>query len=316
MGKLIKNEDYFEKIDTEHKAYWLGLLYADGSMTIRKNSYNLSITLKAEDGYLLEQFLEDLETDYKIRYTSHKVKGKQYPVARVSICNTKLGKDLVNKGIRPNKTTDCIFPKEDIIQSYLVKHFIRGFMDGDGSIKRVEYKDYSLNFIGTKEMLIPIYNFFKEQNSEIRETPNLILEKKCEVEIYTLEFHGNLITQRLLKLLYENSNIHMVRKYEKYIDLINQIEYEYYEKLEKIYGRYALVLDNWEYGKTYEVLEKETNLCVTVLEPIIQPIRNLKQAKIDEYIVEKLKLGQSKLSLQNETGRSRDYIRKLAKQYV
>ena len=166
MGKLIMNENYFEKIDTERKAYWLGLLYADGSMVIKRNSYNLLIALKADDGYLLEQFLEDLETDYKVKYTLQKVKEKQYPIAKISICNTKLGKDLANKGIRPNKTTQCVFPTEDVVPNYLIKHFIRGFMDGDGSVKRVNYKDYSLNFIGTKEMLIPIYNFFKEQNSE------------------------------------------------------------------------------------------------------------------------------------------------------
>jgi hypothetical protein len=32
------NIDYFEIIDTEDKAYWLGFIYADGCIT--KNKYN------------------------------------------------------------------------------------------------------------------------------------------------------------------------------------------------------------------------------------------------------------------------------------
>ena len=30
MSEYNYNEKYFETIDSEHKAYWLGFLYADG----------------------------------------------------------------------------------------------------------------------------------------------------------------------------------------------------------------------------------------------------------------------------------------------
>ena len=33
MSKYVYNKDYFEKINTSEKAYWLGFLYADGCIT-------------------------------------------------------------------------------------------------------------------------------------------------------------------------------------------------------------------------------------------------------------------------------------------
>ena len=33
MQKYSLNDDYFSVIDNEHKAYWLGFLYADGSLS-------------------------------------------------------------------------------------------------------------------------------------------------------------------------------------------------------------------------------------------------------------------------------------------
>ena len=43
------NIHYFDEIDTEEKAYWLGFLFADGSVTRYKNSYDIELSLKIED---------------------------------------------------------------------------------------------------------------------------------------------------------------------------------------------------------------------------------------------------------------------------
>lgn len=49
----ITNNTYFDNIDTEDKAYFLGLIYADGCNDIPNN--RLIITLIHTDGYLLER---------------------------------------------------------------------------------------------------------------------------------------------------------------------------------------------------------------------------------------------------------------------
>ena len=49
--KHIINEKYFDSIDSEDKAYFLGLLFADGC--VAKNGYNICLTLKNNDKHIL-----------------------------------------------------------------------------------------------------------------------------------------------------------------------------------------------------------------------------------------------------------------------
>ena len=69
IRKYDCNEDYFEKIDSNEKAYWLGLLYADGYVRKRKQcngEHNqggiIGISLKNGDEYLIEKFIKDLNS--------------------------------------------------------------------------------------------------------------------------------------------------------------------------------------------------------------------------------------------------------------
>lgn len=63
-------ERFFEKIDNEEKAYFLGLLIADGNVfkdnTGRQAS--ISITLNLEDKYMLLKFKEVLQANTNIGY--------------------------------------------------------------------------------------------------------------------------------------------------------------------------------------------------------------------------------------------------------
>ena len=62
------NENYFEKINNEHKAYWLGFIYADGNIALRKRNQKvkskvLDISLKEEDKKHLCKFKNDIKGD-------------------------------------------------------------------------------------------------------------------------------------------------------------------------------------------------------------------------------------------------------------
>lgn len=121
-------EDFFDNIDTVEKAYLLGLILADGS--IRNNE--LKITQKSDIFWYIWRMVRDL---IKPNLNSHKDRNCR----AISISNTHLINNLINKGIIQNKTYDFA-EKESLllwhsIPDSLKMSFLRGFLDGDGSIR-------------------------------------------------------------------------------------------------------------------------------------------------------------------------------------
>jgi hypothetical protein len=83
------NENYFEKIDTEEKAYWLGFITADGSINLgygKQKFYQLHINLKGGDYSHLEKFQKAIERNAILK----KVESNfQTPVVRLYACSKK-----------------------------------------------------------------------------------------------------------------------------------------------------------------------------------------------------------------------------------
>ena len=57
------NENFFNKIDTEEKAYWLGFLYADGCVHDKPNGQKL-ITLVVKDEEVIKKFIKKIVMYY------------------------------------------------------------------------------------------------------------------------------------------------------------------------------------------------------------------------------------------------------------
>ena len=62
-SKYYLNERYFEYIDSEEKAYWLGFLFADGF--VNKDSY-VGIALQSSDYHHLEKFRDCIHSNHII----------------------------------------------------------------------------------------------------------------------------------------------------------------------------------------------------------------------------------------------------------
>ena len=65
-NRYTVNESYFEKIDTERKAYWLGYLYADGFVG-DEHYHNIVFSQKESDRYIVEAFARDINFTGEIR---------------------------------------------------------------------------------------------------------------------------------------------------------------------------------------------------------------------------------------------------------
>lgn len=74
--KYFFDFDFFEKIDNELKAYWLGFMYADGCV-LPQNKYGeqeIQLTLAKQDEQSIIDFKYDLKSTYPIRYDDSKNK--------------------------------------------------------------------------------------------------------------------------------------------------------------------------------------------------------------------------------------------------
>lgn len=118
----IIHEDYFEIIDTPEKAFLIGFIMADGS--IRRDLNQLTITQKeSESWWILNMIRDFIQPDAKT----------------LTIHNRKICYDLFKKGIIPNKTYESTAHTIDSLWESVPEQykpdFLRGLLDGDGSIR-------------------------------------------------------------------------------------------------------------------------------------------------------------------------------------
>ncbi|MEX3713542.1 LAGLIDADG family homing endonuclease [Cytobacillus horneckiae] len=129
-------EDFFENIDSEEKAYWLGFLIADGCIYHNKTSYDITFTL----GLIDKPHLEKLKNSWGSSNLIKEIRGTKGNVdVRYCVSSKKMYKDLEGLGVIRRKTGFEIIPN---IPRDLIRHFIRGYFDGDGSTTC--FKEYSL----------------------------------------------------------------------------------------------------------------------------------------------------------------------------
>lgn len=129
------NENYFDIIDTSQKAYFLGLMYADGyiSHSTRKNGsvyYIMSISLQVQDKSVLEKLRNEMNRPNELILV--KTNGKRNPQYRFTVSGEKIHHDLEKHGCIERKSLNLQFPTT--VPEELMSHFIRGYFDGDGCI--------------------------------------------------------------------------------------------------------------------------------------------------------------------------------------
>jgi len=203
------NDRYFSQIDSERKAYWLGLLYADGCQRTRSNQVILS--LSGDDKYLLEELKKDINFGGPI-YTAKKYPKHTLVPYRLEMCNKILTKDLNRLGLVPKKSLILQFPTSQQVPDHLIRHFIRGYFDGDGSISNKRTLEVSL---------ISSFSFSEKIHK--------FLQDYLEIACY-LKTHQNgknksvVITLRasiiFLDYIYSQASVKMERKFLRFKNFI------------------------------------------------------------------------------------------------
>lgn len=125
--------NYFDEITTEDRAYFMGLLLADGHIS-KLNS----IMLTMKDFDIIKKYQKALKTNMPI-------KTDKYNNYYLNIVCEHMADSLRIKGFHNRKSYYIDFDTViSFIPQSLFHHFIRGMFDGDGSIKIYKY-DYVKN---------------------------------------------------------------------------------------------------------------------------------------------------------------------------
>ena len=205
------NHNYFSKIDAPQKAYFLGLLFTDGSIVLDdKRSPNISIELVESDIDILQKFKEELNSDGNFYY--NKRDNRANGTYSFNIRSKQLARDLEKYNIVPNKTYQTA---SLVIPNDFKEEFLRGVIDGDGSIYQSN-STWHINVCGHNENII-------KQIAELGDSLVGAKDQKkiqCSNGVYRYSWNGKQAVQ-LCEILYsKDTNFTIKRKREKALKAI------------------------------------------------------------------------------------------------
>ncbi len=206
MRQYQYDENYFNIIDTQDKAYFLGLLYADGC----NSGTSMVINLHKKDKHILEEMIKYIGYSGKLY---ERTKKNQFVF---SLSSMKLVEQLNKLGCVRNKSLILKFPSYQIVPDKLLSHFIRGYMDGDGCVAIDKRNNQGIiSFIGSYDFIDSLQEFFIKQ-FDIRGY------KRTKNKVKELIIGGQQQSLKILNWLYNDSSIYLNRKYDKYLKIKNR----------------------------------------------------------------------------------------------
>lgn len=220
--KYTINEDFFENIDSEEKAYFLGFFYADAGLD--DNGKKVMFALAAQDLEIIIKLQQCLESNIPIKITSRKRLGENnQDRCLFLISRKKIWSDLSRLGLYQNKSLTLSPDPIKFLSDEIFRHFIRGYFDGDGCISVHKPKNRT-GFQSAVTILstIEFIEYIKVRLSFLNINMRITKRHNNDTNCYTLEINGNNQVKKFLGWLYKDSSIYLSRKYNKFV-FLNEI---------------------------------------------------------------------------------------------
>ncbi len=216
--KYTLNETFFDVIDTEEKAYFLGFLYADGCNDEKKKTVVLK--LQDLDKEILEILSMVIETDKPIKQILRKENNARNQYSLV-ITNKHISQQLAKLGCMQAKTFKITFPEWLIPE--LHHHFIRGYFDGDGCIMvGKKYHGPSFRITGTASFVTRVQEIMMKEIG-LNKTKLDTLHKSSERHVFNMGYVGTNSCKKIYKWLYKDATISLARKHQKFTIVNNSL---------------------------------------------------------------------------------------------
>ncbi len=217
LTRYKHDETFFDVIDTEEKAYWIGFIMADGHVEHPDNTdlYVLHLGLKLSDRGHITKLKASLKSSHQTY---------NYKLAILRLHSKGLCKALIRHGVVPRKSYEELVPPQ--MPNELLRHFWRGYFDGDGSLcianngKRKDgsvRKQWCLNLLGSRSLLESFINWAWSHGLLVRRPTLHSTNPNCK----TLEVKPRRKTEviGITQVMYEGASVYLDRKMEKYLQL-------------------------------------------------------------------------------------------------
>lgn len=206
VQRLCKHNPF--KKNDEYSEYFLGLLLTDGciSSNATKSNNSINLSLNEKDGYIVESFRDWISPNSKVSKVLQNINNSY--MYSVNITNTEVEEWLRRKGNFNNKSYECK------LYTPITWNIFRGIFDGDGGFHSCcNHLDFficgkSLVFIKQIKYFLDKFNF----TSYIRERKN-----GQGNSLYYIEIHKIDEVLKLGEYMYNNAQIFIKRKFEKWL---------------------------------------------------------------------------------------------------
>ena len=216
----MKYNNELRVIDTQEKAYLLGFLYGDGTistyLTSGNRRYQTKISIQVGDIDIIETLYKIFSFFTKGHFDYSKYNPNTGEQVSISKSSKELYNDLMLNGLYPRKSYEN---KDKLhipnIDDELIPHFIRGFFDADGSVY-VQYNRKNLIRIEfcsvSKTLIYELDSYLKTKNIEswcVREKKP---KAKSKQMLYVLSYIKTSEVMKLIDYMYKDSTISLKRK--------------------------------------------------------------------------------------------------------
>jgi hypothetical protein len=192
------DKDFFAVIDTPNKAYWLGVLFADGTLWRRRGRIeNVSLEVIASDASHVELLKRDVGSNAPLTYRRNAV--------RLHLCGQRFSGPL--SIIRPKETAQ---PWRSV-PVHLHGHFARGVFDGDGWVGKAHKYTARVTVIGS----LSLCRFL----ARLLGSGVVSQVKHCKGgHLYDVRWSGVDDLTNVAHLFYGDDGPRLERKYQRFLD--------------------------------------------------------------------------------------------------
>lgn len=203
------DKNYFKIINSKEKAYFLGLIMADGNIRhSHKTGINRGFEICLKEKYILDRLKSSINTRCNVCKKYVMYKGEKRLYYMLSVNDVDFVDNLMKCGCVPRKSLVIEYPSKNIVPDEFKYDFIRGYIDGNGHLgipkKDSVFMIFSLN--STKQFLECMIEEFNLKKNMIRKINGIHEYRLCSKNELIYFFDK----------VYDDTDLYLHRKHDIY----------------------------------------------------------------------------------------------------